>query len=551
MSGHVFGKFIFAAIAVLLAAPVALAFSFSSSSYNLGITTVSDGKAFVYATNPFSQDGTLSFTASSGQLNAYFDSAAQAIAGGATRGTYVHVSSPQCFKGVQDIAVYAQLCVGGDCKVESLTIRVNIAPASDCSGYVYLSNGTEAYYVPAAPRTSDGTVPLSSGIYFSSQYDPSYYELDIFGKDELDLRQGDYATVELSLANRGAAGTFDLRLIGDKGELEGHLSDDYVSLSRGEERLVRLDVQPSTITGKYCAAVQALHGGVIVQEKYVCFNVYDKLAATIKLPSSIAATRCDAVKFEATVQNTGTAQDTYHFKAKPYAIVSEPYLTLTSGESGDVIVTVDANSLALGRNDVTLYAEGETTDALTGLTSKGSGTVGILVSDCPQAIATPAAPASISTVNTTQTANGTLIKVVAQAFNDGEDILEEVTADITGLPEGWKVTQQEPMGVSVLPNQTKNLTLWVQAGGPEEAEALLQIKSRGTAIYSKPIRINGSTGDFGILGFFTLALSSNSLFIAVLILAALVVIVMSARKRHANELEAARLDKVKKSISEY
>ncbi|MFA6048349.1 MAG: hypothetical protein WC792_00165 [Candidatus Micrarchaeia archaeon] len=544
--------FVLAAFAAaFFAIPLASAFTLSASSQNLGITPCSDGQVYVYVQNPFSTGGELSFSASFGQLHGFFDAPSQAIAGGATRGSYLHVSSPQCFKGWEDVTVYGQLCIDGECRVEQKTVRVNVEPCSDCNGFIYLSNQTEAYYIPAAPRTSDGTVPLASGIYFASEFDPSFYELNIFSKDEVNMRQGETAAVELSLVNEGAAGTFDLRAIGDVGELEAYLSDDYVSLARGEARTVRLDVQPSTVTGKYCAAVQATRaGGIVVQEKYVCFNVYDKLSAEISLPTTLAATRCDTVEFDAKIRNTGTAQDTYRLRTTPFSTADETYVTLSPGEYAEIGVAIDANALALGRNKVAFYAEGENVDALTGLTSKGKGIVNLFVSECRGTGGSASSSQQIGVANTTQAANGTLIKLVTAVVNEGNGTLEAVTAEIFGLPNEWTVTQQEPNGITVEPGQTRNLTLWVQANTPAEAEGTLSVKSNGTTLYSKPVKINGKTGDAGIVGFFTMALSGNSLFISVLILAALVVIVMAARGRHAKELEQARLDRVKKSITE-
>ncbi len=547
-----FRIFSIVALFALAFAPFAQAFSLSTSSPNVGITSCTEGKAFVYAANPFTNDGTLSFTGSFGELSGYFESPSQLVPGGATRGTFVHFSSPQCFQGTQDATVFAQLCVNGECGVEQITIRVTVSPCSDCPGGIQTSTAPVDYYIPSAPSSTDGTMPLASGIYFSTQFDPSYYEINIYGKDEVDLRQGDDATVELSIVNEGAAGTFDLNLIGDTGRLEARVNSDYVSLARGEARTVTIDVQPATVTGKYCIALQATRqGGVVVQEKFVCFNVYDKLGATIKLPATISATRCDSVQFQAVLQNVGSAQDTYHLQAYPFAQVSFPYITLVPSETGYATVKVDANALALGRNQITIYAEGEARDALNGETSKGQGTVDILVSDCVPKATQIAAPSQTTQVSTTQNPNGTNVKFVAQVFNDGNETLEAVTANIIGLPEGWEVTPQEPNGISVAPNETKNLTLFIKPASQDTAEGLLEVRSGAEKLFSKTVKVDGKTGDVSLVGFFVLALSDNLLFISVLILAALAVVVMGARKKYQTQVEAAKLDKVKKSISEY
>ncbi|MFQ5405926.1 MAG: hypothetical protein ACE5DI_02090 [Candidatus Micrarchaeia archaeon] len=541
-----------AVLLLLLALPLASAFSVETSTHNLGITSCSDGKAYVYVKNQFTKDATLSFSGSFGELQGHFDASSQTIPAGTTRGTFVHVGSSQCFRGTQDITVYAQLCVDDECRVENADIRVFVAPCADCGGNYYTANATESYYTPAKPRLPDGAQRLESSIYFSTQFDQSYYQVDVFGKGELNLRVGDDARVDLAIVNRGAAGTFDLRLIGDVGEVEAYLYDDYISLARGGEKTVVIDVSPRTATGKYCLALQALHLGILVQEKYVCFNVYDKLSATVVVPTTLSAKRCVPLSYSTVIQNTGSASDTYHFTVKgARAVVSEPYITLAPSERGEITIEVDSNALALGRNAVELKIEGENLDALTGQTVKGRGTTSVLAKECPP-ITEPAVKPKpqISGVESSQEANGTLIKVTVKIANEGNTPTNGVKADVLGLPEDWSVTPQEPDGVTIPSNSTKNVTLWVQAASPQEVEGTLVVSAEGKTLFEKPIKVNGATGSFGIVGFFVLALSQNLLFISVLILFALLVIVLAARKKHQADIEEAKLEKVKQSISE-
>ncbi len=522
----------------------AAAFQFTASTYNVAITSATDGRVYLYARNNASQVGTISFSAQTEELYGRFETATTPIAAGETKGTYFIIGTGgQCLRGTRQVPVDAQLCVGGRCTVETLEISVRLRPGVECTSITDLGLEEGSTDTTNYACYSNGCFPIKSDLYFETGYDPAYREISILGPEETNMYVSSPKEVTLTIVNRGAAGTFDVLVVGDKGRINAIASPGYVSLDRNEQATVTVDATSGVSTGKYCVGVDAVHNGIVLAEKEVCFNVYDRLSARIQLPAKIYADRCAAKTIDAVIQNTGTIADTYLIAAGPYAKVSPASVALAPEGTARVQITVDAEAFALGETPLTVTAKGTEQDAFSNSVAEGSGTAMVQVVSCRQA------GLAVGEVGTSQSINGSLVKFVAVVENPDAVPLEGVKATIRGLPNGWKVLQQEPDGITIPPESVANLTLWVSPASGETVDGTLEVKAGQDVVYQKPVRINGSTGEVGLAGFFVVALSQNLLFISVLVLAALLVIVLSARKKQEAELRQAKLNVIKEEVA--
>jgi hypothetical protein len=169
----------------------------------------------------------------------------------------------------------------------------------------------------------------------------------------------------------------------------------------------------------------------------------------------------------------------------------------------------------------------------------------LVLSECP---GVPASQAPNAT-----NANYTVATLAETVSNTGNDTLQGVTATIEGLPAGFTVTQKEPSGVDIAPGQAANLTLYAQVPEGATANGLLVVRdSSGRIISQRPVTLSAvSAQGVGITGFFAKAISANLVIIGIMLLVALAIVLMYARKQNAAQAtqeESAKADAASKEI---
>ncbi|MCX6767889.1 MAG: hypothetical protein NTY90_04145, partial [Candidatus Micrarchaeota archaeon] len=308
-----------------------------------------EAKVFVSATND-GPAGSISFSVDSGELTASVVSPVQSAAAGETKGTYVTVNAPDCFRGSGDIEITAQLASGGNAAYDSKIVHVMVYPTEQCDQYTD-SAPAGGQYVPA------GSVPA---VLFTSYADPAEYRVGVLGGERpVALGPGQFKRVTLKIINYGAAADFELRVFGDS--LNAFLDKESVSLQRSEAADVHLDVRPAADAelARHFATVQVLAQNQVVYEKDVAFDVSVRHDIRLVLPTSII--KSDGTKpvaVQAALQNAGTGAEV--LKITTSASASAPAtVSVAPGETKKFIVLVDVTKLVPGENPVEIRAEND------------------------------------------------------------------------------------------------------------------------------------------------------------------------------------------------
>jgi len=513
-------------------------------------------QVYYWVVNTDYQPAYASFTADLGDLNGYFGSPFVTIDRDGAKGTYFYVSAPDCMRGAQTVHVRSRVCdYAGVCKNYYTQLTVDVTPAKSCRVMVNASYEPPQYYEPMPPscapcpecvsdcnsRSSGGccnesvTVSMDNGyvqystVTYSRFYDPTEFEVRVSGADGCKaMRAGEWARVPLTLKNYGAAGTFDLRLIGDKDKVNAVLSNNYASLVRNGLQEVFVDVQPSRMQGgRYWTTLQMMKDGVVVAEKDVCVDVEDVKEARVFMPSSVKASACDAAVVKGTVQNTGTDSETFSLLTAGFASVTPSEVTLKPGEQAEFSVQLDTGKLE--SNAFALLKVGAF-DAETG-ELRGEANASVFVESC----------AAAGGINASAQQEADFVKLVVEIDNPQPKALENVTVEVLNLPQGWQVLSEG--GFSVQPNAKRNATVWIRPSSGDEASPLVVVKSNGQIVATKELpKIRGNAG--GLTGMVTTALSQNALLIALLVFVALLVIVLSGRRKSVAASPTERQEKL-------
>ncbi len=518
--------------------------------------------AYYWFVNTGDETAFVSFSAEVGDLNGLFDAPFVVVEPGAAKGTYLQLTAPDCMRGAQTIYVNALACnaEGDDCNEYSTYLTVNVNPAFECGVFVNGSYEPPQYYEPTpaycctTPDCASEQCVAESGyccdysatvytggsqkystITYSRFYDPT--ELDVSFHGDQSCAQaytGDWVRSEITLVNRGAASTFDLRLIGDKEKLNAVLGSSYLSLSRNGAQDVFVDFQPSRVQGgRYWVTLQVMTGGVVVGERDFCVDVVDRFEARVLLPQSVEFDACSNGLIHGEVQNMGTAADSYAIVAGvDYALVTPSEVYLEPGEKASFEISVDSAALPQGSSLIPVAAVNSRSES----PIVGEGAVTILKIPCSQA----------GEVDVSSSEEDGFFEVVVRVTNDFDVPLENVTVDLLNLPNDWEVIGET--GVTIAPNSVMDLRLWVKPSTDEEANPVAVVKSNGEVIATKELpAIRGGAG--GLTGLVTYALSQNALLISLLVIASLLIIVMSGRKGDANEgARQEKLEDIKQSV---
>jgi len=395
------------------------------------VITGTQAELRVWAINNADETRFVSFSAYVGELTAFIDEPFAALQPNAAKATFMRFNAPDCFRGVEDVYLKARSCNadGTSCAERTKTIHVFVTPTEECSYHINGSLGVEAYVAPLVRGRP------SSTLTYVKYFDPTEYDVRVSGAEKcIDFYAGDWKRVPLTLLNRGAAGTFDLRLLGDTDKINAMLGSEYVSLTRNDASDVFIDVQPGRDAGRYWVTLQVLNGVSVITEKDVCINVQDKYEASLLMPKYVRVSDCQGAAIKALAENLGTAGDEYAIMSDPFATPSQETITVQAGERGTFDVIIDASSLKQGTTTLHVGIASIETEKMV-----AEATTEIEVVSCSAA----------SKVEATQTQEAESVRVTVTVVNDLNTSLDNVSASVAGIPSAWKV--QAESGVSVAP----------------------------------------------------------------------------------------------------
>jgi hypothetical protein len=503
---------------IVLFASLASALSLHLDSDSASIYGTS-GSVFVWVVNDQNAEGNVAFSADTGILNGYFDDSFVELPADGAKGTRLHFSAPDCARGPWDVVVKAQVTdSSGVQQTLSKRLRVFAYPSGDCNYHMSINTSEPAF--TDGVSTGDGSI-VGSRVTMASYFDPTTYDVSLDAGACKLVKQGQFVRQRVWITNRGAAATFELRLVGPYVEkLNAGLSQNTVSLQRGEVKEIFVDATPAhSAHGRLYASVQAYHNGMAVSQEEVCFDMDDYYDGFAIIQRNLEAKSCEPLSFEGVLFNNGTADDVYSIETSK-GRVAIPQFSLEAGRSASFRITILPEEWIPGENPVWISIK-----SLNKPQVAGSDSVLINVKPCVE----PAANAQVS--QTEQ--KDDLIKYVVRVQNDFDYALENVTATVAGIPAAWQVTADA--GVVVPAKETRDVTVWVKQSTEDEAAApVVVVKNNGTPIAQQSVaKIPSRTTS--LTGFVTVALSQNSLLIAGLVLVALVVVVLMGRRGKTDE----------------
>ncbi|MFH0971460.1 MAG: hypothetical protein V1835_02730 [Candidatus Micrarchaeota archaeon] len=481
-----------------------------------------EGKVFVYVKNTATDDRNLYLSADGRELNAYIEPYEDIVHAGATGGAYVHVVAPDCFRGSEAIQIYAQLCSDTACDSTSRKIVVNVEPARQCANYIdgYASS------VQFVSGTSCGATgcyqtqsiePKRSKLVNAAYFDPTSYDVRVTGGDScVDLKRGGIARVKLSLSNRGAAGNFDMRVISGS-EVNAFPSKDYVSLQRSNAEDVYIDIKPDqdAAAGSHYATLQVLHLDEMVAQKDVCIDLQDESRSTLIVPDTVNARTSRGSTVQIEVSNDGTKQENYEVSVysdvrEAMAIIPEAFV-LKPGAKRYVDIEIDTSKLSKGNYKMHFVITTEEDE---------------LVADSLLKVVEDAAMQGSSVaVEAQQSQKDNALEVTGVIKNDGDTDLTDLDVEVQGLPEGWKVSDIDP--ITVKANSEKQVKFEITMTSQEDASPKMVVKKGGyvLGVQSLP-KISGKAG--GFTGLF--ALNSQNVILGIVVLGVILLFFMVGRR---------------------
>lgn len=244
------------ALVVIAMASVASALDVGVSSSDVRISS-REAQVYVWATNPTDKEVILTFNAQLGVLQGSFDTSSMGVAPRSTEGTILRINAPDCTRGVQDVKIEARITAGNYNDSGTVFVRVNAVANDACDKYREAAISREAY--PYVARRDQSTVA------YGSYFDPSEYNLDI-KVPELKYAVGKASKADIVFMNRGAAGTFDVRLVGDAASIGAAIYPKGITLQGSEIAEVALYAAPKQ-TGETRLVMQVLKDGAIIAER--------------------------------------------------------------------------------------------------------------------------------------------------------------------------------------------------------------------------------------------------------------------------------------------
>ncbi len=501
-----------------------------------------EGKVFVWIVNDASEERLVAFSAQFFNrigLNGFFEDEFLVAPAHGAKGTYLHFRAPDNMRGAEDASIRAQITSPRDNTVNEFrqkNLRVFVTP---CASKGYYINGTAKtpYYEP--PRETGEGTQVKSYLTLASYFDPTEYDVDFLGATEgKKISAGGFARFKIALVNRGAAGTFDLKLVGDKDAVNAVLSNNYVSLSRGGIQEFYVDVQPSRNAGagRYWITVQAIRNFVVLAEKDVYVDVEDKFDAELALPQSIKTSACSSTAFTARLKNVGSREDSFILEASEFASLAPTELSIPAGKEALFTVTVDGSKAGVGARALVVRAE-----SLNSPERKTfEKTVAVQSSAC----------VGEENVLVEKSEQNEVVKLFVEVENPFDSPLEDATISISGLPKDWSYSA--PPATIVPANSKKTILVSITRGSDEGVKnAVIEVRSKGRVVAVKEFSVEPRAT--GLTGFVTLALSQNTWLIALIILIALLVVVLAGRRRFYRESQQdeeykQRLENMRKTI---
>jgi len=477
-----------------------LAIQTDADSYS--ITGQTQGQAYVWAVNDFASTATISFTASASHVTASLDKARHSAAVDGVAGTVVRFYAPPAFRGTDYITIQAQACAGdGTCVTATKKIEIRVEAEITQNEQI----GQPQRYTKSAPEWGSVT-------YYGAAFDPTSYNVDIQSRTScIKIGAGSRESERLLLLNRGAAGSFNIRAFGDKKLIDAELTPSRISLQRSGAEEVWLSVSPSLQAAgqRTYVTVQVLApNSQVVAERDYCFDIEDRFDAKLYVPKLVQVTNCGQTEIQAVLQNTGTAADRYTISGSRLLGVTPDELTLAAGESQELKLLVDTSGLEPGQTAISFSVASASGAA-------GSGETVLDVKACE----------NMAKSTTQEGPTETTISV--EVKNEFNRTLENVTASVEGLPQGWTVLLPvEPL--TLQPGEAKNITMTIRASTGEEVKNATLVLKEGDKVIARQRlpTISGKPG--GLTGFFTAA-SGNLGLIAAIIVGALVVLVLTGK----------------------
>ncbi|NUN11143.1 hypothetical protein HUU53_00680 [Candidatus Micrarchaeota archaeon] len=514
-------------LALLLLLPLLSAVSLETSDNSI---TISGTEARVFAWISTKGFDSASFHADLGPLNGFFEDSFVDLT--KTRGTYLHLTAPDCAEGSYDLLLTARACTNNECIPVSKTIRVYVLARKSCS---YKYDLGQAYDYFEGPHQYGHGSTIYSTVQKHSYYDPTDYQVRITGPTScLQVKADSYAKIKANVYNQGASTSIDLRLVGNEEELNAIPSQNHLSLSKNEVDSVYINVNPSRVRdGRYFLTLQATVGGVVVGDQSFCFDVENDRQANLDVPLTVKGNVCEPIVFYGTIQNTGTGQDSFTIEAPSFVSVNPHRISLGPSEFSQIQFLVNPGELPIGSSTMQI----KLIEDFEGKTSAGN--IQFQITSCTNK---PSTETSVTTSNVSQD----LYKYTAVINNDGLSDLQNVRMRLEGVPNSW----EQKSDLITIPGQTSQIvSLLLTRNSDEAAEPVLIIEADGRTIETIPVDKIPARGS-GITGLFT-ALGQNSFFIGILIIIAVVIImVLFGRRKTIEDEYRDRITSLKHAVED-
>ncbi len=510
--------------------------SLRSSYDSINLYSSRTANVFFYVSNAASEAKTVSFSAdsASGFVETFFDYYDSTLAGRGSRGATLRLTAPGTMTGCDLVTVNARVCSSSGCETLSKTLRVFVSPSKESSYYITSpTNYCANYYEEGVARGSR----VQSRLDFAGYFDPTEYDanfIDSFGVRQCKkISPGEYARFQVSLRNLGAATSYDVRLIGDKDVLNAEVSSDYVSLERNEIAELTISVSPSSYApaGRYHAVVQAQRRGVTVSEQDLCIEVEQSYGVRLSAPSEFVASTCGISSFKAVVENTGTGRDVFAIDVSEpdWALVATRNVDARAGQKQQFEVKIDGTRLQPGVYRLGLKATSGENYGSREVSDKAF--VSVRVEPCTPATSKTPSSAQVNP-DVQKQVQDELVKLTINIENPGDSPIDNASVVLLGLPENW--TYSAESGFTIPARSSKALTILIKRTTDDEASGvILQIKS-GDAIVGVQDVPKIESRASGLTGFFVAA-GGNTWIIALIIVVALAVVVLSGRLQTSRE----------------
>ncbi len=496
-----------------------------TSEDSLSISST-EGKVFVYVKNTAKEDKDLHISVDGKRLNAHVEPYQELIRQGSTGGAMIEVSAPDCFRGSESITIYAQLCTDASCETASRKVTVYVEPAKHCETYIE-GFAAKTQFVSGVSCSSSGCFnidslePRQSRIVTTASFDVTDYNLRISGADSCpDVRRGEMARVRLTLANRGASGNFDLRVVTGS-EANAFPSKDYVALQRSGSEEVFVDISPEkdAVAGRLYVTLQALHLDELISEKDVCIDLVDEFNSGLFAPNSFSIKEGNDATIQLEISNEGTKEQHYKVDAfspdfQQHIIVIPSQFSLQPGGRRLVDVEIKTSNEPAGSYKLEFISSSEETEETAEMMLKIE----------------PVTRVSESVdVDAESTEKENILMVDALIRNEEEYEMAGLKAEITGIPDGWKVSEIGQF--SIKPNSEKRIEFEITMTSQEDASPVLVISKDGKQVGSQKLpKISGKAG--GFTGLF--ALNAQNIILGAVILVALYLFFLVGRREETS-----------------